>query len=330
MRLASELILGRSDNRQVPRMDDSTRVTRSSSERKGIVLAGGTGSRLYPLTHAVSKQLLPVFDKPMIYYPLSTLMFAGIRSILIITGPRDRPLYEHLLGDGSHLGLLIEYAVQAEPRGLADAFLVGRDFVSGSPVALILGDNIFYGEGLPDRLAAASRRREGATVFTYRVRDPERYGVVQFDQQGRPVDILEKPSPSPSPFAVTGLYFYDEHVVDIAARLQPSPRGELEITDVNREYLRLGRLHIETFGRGYAWLDTGTERSLLQAANFVETVQERQGLRIACLEEVAYHMGYIDASQLRSLAAQYRNPYGAYLLEILERNIARRRREGDA
>ncbi len=282
------------------------------------MLAGGTGSRLYPVTRAVSKQLLPVYDKPMIYYPLSTLMLAGIRDLLVITTPHDQVSYERLLGDGTQWGVSIRYATQSQPRGLAEAFHLGRDFVGTDHVALILGDNIFYGQGLKQKLDRATGRWRGATIFSYQVGDPQRYGIVELDAQGHPRQLVEKPRHPPCRNAVTGLYFYDNDVLAIAAQLQPSSRGELEITDVNRVYLDRGELHVEQFGRGFAWLDTGTETSLLQAANFVETVQSRQGLRIACLEEVAYRMGYISANDVERLAASMdNNPYGAYLREVV-------------
>lgn len=287
--------------------------------RKGIILAGGSGTRLYPVTRAIGKQLLPVYDKPMIYYPLATLMLAGIREILVITTPAEQHLFEGLLGDGNQWGLEFDYAVQPAPEGIAQAFIIGRDFLDGAPSALILGDNIFYGHNLTDHLRRASQNTEGATVFAYRVSDPERYGVVEFDAAGRAIGIEEKPARPRSHYAVTGLYFYDGDAPDLAASLQPSRRGELEITDLNRRYLEAGRLRVETLGRGHAWLDTGTHESLLQAANFIATVEQRQGLKISCVEEVAYRMGFIDADQVERLARPLMNSgYGRYLLQLIE------------
>lgn len=286
---------------------------------KGIILAGGTGTRLYPITSAVSKQLLPVYNKPMIYYPLSVLMFAGIREILIISTPEDLPFFRKLLGDGSQLGLSFTYAKQPRPEGLAQAFTIGKDFVGNDNVCLILGDNIFYGESLPVMLRNSFSRKEGATVFGYWVQDPERYGVVVFDESGQAVDIEEKPSQPKSNYAITGLYFYDNRVLDIASRLRPSNRGELEITDVNRTYLQKGTLRVEKMGRGIAWLDTGTHETLMQAANFIEAIEQRQGLKVACIEEIAYRMGYINASQVEKLAMPLMgNGYGRYLMNILQ------------
>jgi glucose-1-phosphate thymidylyltransferase len=286
---------------------------------KGIVLAGGSGTRLYPLTRAVSKQLMPIYDKPMVYYPLSTLMLAGIREILIITTPQDQLNFQTLLGDGTQFGLEFSYAPQPRPEGLAQAFLIGHDFVGLDSVALVLGDNVFYGHGLPESLIQAAQPQNGATIFAYQVRDPERYGVVEFDDAGKAVSLEEKPRRPRSSYAVTGLYFYDNQVLDIAANLKPSARGELEITDVNSAYLRRKQLHVEKLGRGIAWLDTGTHESLLQASNFIQTLQDRQGLMVACLEEIAYTLGYLTAEDLRRVAAPMKNnAYGQYLLRLAE------------
>ena len=286
--------------------------------RKGIILAGGSGTRLYPITQAISKQLLPVYDKPMIYYPLSVLMLAGIRDVLVINTPHEQPLFKHLLGDGSRWGMRIEYAVQPSPDGLAQAYLIGREFLAGQPSCLVLGDNIFYGHGLTDLLQRASAREHGATVFGYWVRDPERYGVAEFDASGRVIGLEEKPAAPRSHYAVTGLYFYDGDAPDHAATLEPSARGELEITDLNRCYLERGTLQLEKLGRGYAWLDTGTHESLLEASTYIETIEKRQGLRVCCPEEIAYFNRWIDDAQLRELARPLaKNGYGQYLLGLI-------------
>ncbi|MBE1159208.1 glucose-1-phosphate thymidylyltransferase RfbA [Dyella acidiphila] len=294
------------------------------NKRKGIILAGGSGTRLYPITQAVSKQLLPIYDKPMVFYPLAVLMLAGIREILVINTPHEQELFQRLLGDGSQWGIDIHYAVQPSPDGLAQAFLIGREFVGNDPSCLVLGDNIFYGVGLTERLKRAASREHGASIFGYRVKDPERYGVAEFDATGRVIGIEEKPKQPKSQYAVTGLYFYDQRVCDFAAQLKPSPRGELEITDLNRCYLEDGSLHLEQLGRGYAWLDTGTHESLMEAGNYIQTIENRQGLKVCCPEEIAYLNGWIDAEQVTRLAAPLmKTGYGQYLVQMIRNEIPR-------
>ena len=300
----------------------SNRPVERSSPYKGIILAGGSGTRLYPVTHAVGKSLLPIYDKPMVYYPLSTLMLAGIREILLISTPSDLPKFEQLLGDGSSLGLSFSYAVQPKPGGIAQSFLIAQEFIAGGPSALVLGDNIFYGHDLAKSVRAATSNQQGARIFAYPVQDPERYGVVEFDSQGRALSLEEKPQVPKSRYAVTGLYFYDSQVVEIAQALRPSARGELEITDVNREYLKRGMLEVAVMGRGMAWLDTGTHEAMLEAALFIQTIETRQGLMVACPEEIAYRQGYITAKEVeRAAASMKNNRYGAYLLQMLKERV---------
>ena len=303
-------------------MSVSVRMSEAAIKRKGIILAGGSGTRLHPVTQAVSKQLMPIYDKPMIYYPLSALMLAGLRDILIISTPQDTPRFQELLGDGTKWGMNLQYAVQPSPDGLAQAFIIGRDFIGEDHAALVLGDNVFYGHELQQLLQSAHKRRDGATVFAYPVSDPERYGVVEFDAAGRAVSLEEKPKVPRSRYAVTGIYFYDNDVIEIAENLKPSPRGELEITDLNRVYLERGRMSVELMGRGMAWLDTGTHDSLLEAAQFVQTIERRQGLKVCCPEEIAYRQGFIDAAQVERLAAPLaKSGYGKYLKDMLKEQV---------
>lgn len=299
----------------------SSRRSNPATSRKGIILAGGSGTRLYPVTHAIGKSLLPIYDKPMVYYPLSTLMLAGIRDILLISTPQDLPKFEQLLGDGTRFGLNFQYAAQPKPEGIAQAFLVGKDFIGSSACALILGDNIFYGHDLVKSVVEANKTASGARVFAYPVDDPERYGVVEFDSGGKALSIEEKPKAPKSRYAITGLYFYDDQVVEIARSLKPSPRGELEITDVNREYLKRGQLEVAVMGRGMAWLDTGTHQAMLEASLFIQTIETRQGLKIACPEEVAYRYGYITGAELEATASSMKNGYGSYLLQLLREKV---------